>query len=90
MQTERITSAVSYTASATTATATGTMSAVYTPAGDMLTDFLHGLSYEEWLIAGVIVGMIFCVLTFITNFYFQYRRLKTEEKIMQDRKHCGE
>ncbi len=34
---------------------------------------------DEWAAIGILSGVIFGTLTFLTNFYFQWRRLKIQE-----------
>lgn len=58
------TTAASYTASSGTAALAGALDA-----------FTH----EEWAALGVAGGLIIGLLTWLTNFYFQYRRTKILE-----------
>ncbi|EAY4782754.1 lysis protein [Salmonella enterica] len=40
---------------------------------------LDSFTPDEWAAIGILSGVIFGTLTFLTNFYFQWRRLKIQE-----------
>ncbi|ECA5826018.1 lysis protein [Salmonella enterica subsp. enterica serovar Hvittingfoss] len=46
----------------------------------MLYSCLDSFTHEEWAAIGIIGGLVFGALTFLTNFYFQWRRLKLMER----------
>ncbi|EBH2784682.1 lysis protein [Salmonella enterica subsp. diarizonae] len=41
---------------------------------------LDSFTPDEWAAIGILSGVIFGTLTFLTNFYFQWRRLKIQER----------
>ncbi|ELR0533024.1 class II holin family protein [Escherichia coli] len=41
---------------------------------------LDSFTHDEWAAIGILGGLFFGALTWIANFYFQYRRLKLEER----------
>ena len=41
---------------------------------------LDSFTHDEWAAIGILGGLFFGALTWITNIYFQYRRLKLEER----------
>ncbi|HHR7385437.1 TPA: phage holin [Salmonella enterica subsp. enterica serovar Cotham] len=45
-----------------------------------LYSILDSFTHDEWAAIGILSGVIFGALTFLTNFYFQWRRLKIQER----------
>ncbi|ELD0485734.1 class II holin family protein [Escherichia coli] len=41
---------------------------------------LDSFTHDEWAAIGILGGLFFGALTWITNIYFQHRRLKLEEQ----------
>ena len=41
---------------------------------------LDSFTHDEWAAIGILGGLFFGALTWVANIYFQYRRLKLEER----------
>ncbi|EBZ2013289.1 lysis protein [Salmonella enterica subsp. enterica serovar Newport] len=53
-------------------------------AATMIYSFLDSFTHDEWAAIGIMGGLFFGALTFLTNFYFQWRRLKIQERENSD------